>query len=94
MQPQQNNPTAATVAAWMAAALKAKGELYQEDAVTVIERQFGKQFLRENDDGNQVLGLDVLKEFRKLNGDTVVWERGEKRWRKRESTDDPGRRQD
>ncbi|WP_420919872.1 DUF6953 family protein [Pectobacterium brasiliense] len=36
----------------------------------------------------------VLNKFKKLTGDYVIWERGEKAWRKRTSYDKPGRQQD
>jgi hypothetical protein len=49
--------------------------------------------LRENDSGNDAINKDVLREFRKLTEGIAVWERGEKRRRKREPGDDPGRMQ-
>jgi len=82
------------VAAWMMGEVTASGVLHQDDAAAQIEAKFGDEFVPLNDNGNMSIRPDVLKEFRKQSGDDVVWERGERLWRKRESFDQPGRLQD
>lgn len=86
-------PTATDAAKWMLDEVHKTGMLYQDTAVDDIERLFGTAFVYENDSGNPAIGRDVLKAFRKLSGDAVIWEASEKAWRPREAHDDPGRRQ-
>jgi hypothetical protein len=86
--------TPLTIATWMLAELNRDGSLYQETAVCEIERRFGAEFTPLNSASNPSIRRDVLAEFRQLSGDAVVWERGEKLWRKRESFDQPGRLQE
>ncbi len=83
--------TAADVAKWMLETLTRQRELDQEDAAYEIERRFGKRFIYENDNGNPAISREVLKEFRTLTEGTVVWIRGERRWRFREIGDARGR---
>lgn len=61
---------------------------------SIVSKKFGKDFVYTNVNGNLSIGKDVLKEFKKLSGDDVVWERGEKAWRYRASYDSAGRQQD
>jgi hypothetical protein len=88
------NPTAADVAAWMLTELESTTFLYQEVIVYQISAKFGSQFVYYNNNGNAAIDKGVLKEFRKLTGDKVVWERGERYWRKRADYDQPGRQQE
>jgi len=81
------------VAQWMLSELKRVKYLYQETVVYDIASQFGKQFNYYNDNGNPAIDKKVLAAFRKLTGDTVIWERGERMWRFREKHDEPGRQQ-
>jgi hypothetical protein len=94
MMATQPKYTAADVADWMLGELSRQKYLYQETAVYDIEKRFGKTFVYENASGNLAIGKDVLRSFNKLTSDTVIWERGEKLWRKREKYDQPGRLQD
>lgn len=86
--------TPAEVATWMLAEVQRDGVLYQDTAVGDIEQLFGAEFVVVNDNGNSAIRKDVLAAFRGLSGDSVVWERGERLWRKREGFDEPGRQQD
>lgn len=86
--------TADDVARWMLSEVINNEILYQESATFDIEKLFGHAFLYENEAGNVAINKDVLKAFKKLSEDTVVWERGEKAWRLREEHDAPGRLQD
>lgn len=83
-----------SVARWMLAEVEREHELYQETAVYEIEQKFGQEFVYENENGNPAIGKDVLKIFRKISGDVVVWERGGRLWRKRSEYDGPGRQQE
>ncbi|MDA2937028.1 hypothetical protein MYX75_02035 [Acidobacteria bacterium AH-259-A15] len=84
-------PTPREVAEWMLQELKRQESLYQEEAVYEIEHKFGAEFVYENENGNPAISRKVLKEFRELTEETVVWERSERMWRFRESYDSAGR---
>jgi hypothetical protein len=86
--------TARNVAEWMLRQLNDKGYIYQEDIVWEIQAQFGDEFVYENENFNLAISPNVLKEFRKITEDTVVWSRGERMWRKRDVNDDSGRQQE
>lgn len=87
-------PTADAAAQWMLDEVQRTGWLYQEHAVSEIERQFGRNLIYERDLGAQCISRDVLKKFRLISDQTVIWSRGEKCWRLRHDWDQPGRRQD
>jgi len=82
------------IAAWMLAEVERHGVLYQSDAVSQIEDRFGEEFIPLNSNSNPSIRRDVLAAFKLLTGESVIWERGERLWRKRESFDHPGRLQD
>jgi hypothetical protein len=75
---------ATDVAQWMVAQLDKHQHLYQEDAVTGIDREFGTGFTYFNANGTRVILRIVLNEFRRLTEGSVVWESSEKMWRKLE----------
>lgn len=81
------------VAQWMLAELKRVKYLYQETAVVDIASKFGDTFTYYNDNVNLAIDKKVLAAFRRLTGDSVIWERGERMWRFREEYDEPGRQQ-
>jgi hypothetical protein len=85
--------TAAEVARWMLTQLNEEEYLYQSYVVAEIEEKFGDAFVYYNANGNPAISPAVLKEFRRLTGDIVIWNRAERYWRKREEWDEPGRRQ-
>lgn len=82
------------VAQWMLAELDRRQHLYQEDVAHQIRINFGEEFVYLNANGNIAIGRDVLKAFRALTGDAVIWERGQRMWRRRATYDPPGRQQD
>lgn len=82
------------VAEWMLSELQLVKFLYQETVVYDIQSNFGEDFTYYNDSGNLAIGKKVLAAFKKLTGDSVIWERGERMWRFREKHDEPGRQQD
>ncbi len=81
------------IVSWMIGEIQKHGMLYQYEAASYIEEHFGGDFIPYNDAGNPSIRKDVLKAFRKISEQDVVWERGERMWRKRERGDDPGRKQ-
>jgi len=81
------------VAEWMLNELQRMKYLYQETVVYDIQSKFGEDFTYYNDSGNPAIGKKVLAAFKKLTGDSVIWERGERMWRFREKHDEPGRQQ-
>jgi hypothetical protein len=85
--------TAADVARWMLAQMRASGSLYQGDAAGRITEIFGDEFTYENANGNLAIGRDVLKTFRSLTENDSIWDRSERAWRPREDYDTPGKRQ-
>jgi putative transposase len=58
-----------------------------------IAEQFGDTFVYTNENGSLSIDKKVLAAFRKLTGDSVVWQRAGRLWRMREPSDEPGRQQ-
>ena len=79
------------IAAWMQSELEKHGCLYQDDVVDHVVKANGDTFLRENADGNLVLGRKLLNQFRKLNEEEVVWVKPDRYWRFRVQEDEEGR---
>lgn len=75
------------VAQWMKSELENTNWLYQETVVYKIKELFGVTFVYLNANGNLSIDKKVLAKFRKLTNDTVIWDRGEKAWRKRQGYD-------
>lgn len=82
------------VAEWMKSQVELSSRLYQEVAVYKIKSLFGDNFVYINANGNLSIDKKVLAKFKKLTGDEVIWERGDKAWRKRTPYDKSGRQQD
>jgi hypothetical protein len=74
--------------------LEQNDSLYQEEAVEDIAKKFGNEFIYQNENGNPAIARGVLAAFKKLTKDTIVWERGERLWRRRSKFDDPTRMQE
>lgn len=79
------------VADWMLARIIKDGCLYQDDVVDYLVKSKSEDLLRENADGNLVLGTAVLNAFRTLTPDNVVWVKPDLYWRFRVREDEPGR---
>jgi|TARA_R110001599_G_scaffold47532_2_gene137813 hypothetical protein len=79
------------VAAWMLALIEREGCLYQDDVVDYLVKQDAEELLRENADGNLVVGTQVLTAFRKLTESDVVWVKPDRYSRFRVAEDEPGR---
>jgi hypothetical protein len=67
--------TANEVAEWMYSEVKAAGILHQSHAVDYIVKNFGAAFIYVNENGNQSIGKEVKKVFKKLHGGRAAWER-------------------
>jgi len=76
------------VAEWMVAQFKNQFWLYQEDTVYEIKSKFGMEFVYQNENGNYAISKKVLREFRKLSEGKIVWERGQRAWRKLKPNED------
>jgi hypothetical protein len=79
------------VAQWMLAKLEKEECVYQDDVVDYLVKAKAEDLLRENADGNQVIGKTVLAAFQKLTPTSVVWFRSDLYWRFRVPEDEPGR---
>jgi hypothetical protein len=82
------------IAEWMLGRLEQGKPLYQSDAVSEIAEKFGDEFTYTNDNGNPAIDKRILRAFRKISGDAVVWDRWDFSWRKRSASDAPGRKQE
>lgn len=76
---------------WMLSKLKQDGCIYQDDVVDYLVKANAEDLLRENADGNLVVGAPLLKAFREVTEDSVVWVKPDKYWRWRVPEDEPGR---
>ena len=72
--------------------LERDGCVYQDDTVDMLTKVGAENLLRENADGNPVLGTSVLSEFKKISAD-VVWIKPDRYWRWRVEEDELGREQ-
>lgn len=81
------------VADWMLEQVQINKYLSQGSAVYEIDDMFGDKFTYQNENGNLAIGKGVLKEFKKISGDSVVWDKYDKAWRLRDGDDQPGRQQ-
>ncbi|MGC2970455.1 DUF6953 family protein [Paraburkholderia aspalathi] len=82
---------ALAAAAWMLAQLERDGCIYQDDVVDYLVKAKADALLRENSDGNLVVGRALLDAFKKLTETTVVWVKPDFYWRWRVKEDEPGR---
>ncbi|MEN9151885.1 hypothetical protein R5576_00615 [Xanthomonas euvesicatoria] len=79
------------VAIWMLKELKAQGYIYQDDVVDYLVKAKAEDLLRENSDGNLVVGRQVLEAFKTITEANVVWVKPDRYWRYRVAEDEPGR---
>ena len=82
---------ASEVASWMLTQINKHGCIYQDDVVDYLVKSKAESHLRENSDGNLVLGMAVLEEFMAVSSLSVVWVKPQKYWRWRVAEDEPGR---
>jgi hypothetical protein len=81
------------VASWMLKEYSLNNYLGQESTVFEISKKFGEEFVYTNENGNMAISRKVLNVFRSITSKTVVWDRSERAWRKREEFDEPSRQQ-
>lgn len=81
--------TANDVAAWMLEEVKTRRALDQSDAAHGAVKRFGREFVVAKG-MSEGIAEAVLRAFRKLAGDDVVWSRGDRAWRLRHERDRPG----
>jgi hypothetical protein len=81
------------VAEFMLNQLKSKNRIYQENIVYEIKKTFGEEFVYINENGNLAIDKGILKEFRNLTKNSVVWDRGDFAWRFRKESDPNNSRQ-
>jgi hypothetical protein len=79
------------VASWMLSRIEKDGCIYQDDVVDYLVKHNAESLLRENSDGNLVVGRAVLDAFRAITETTVVWVMPDFYWRFRVTEDEPGR---
>ena len=84
-------PEVSAIIAWMQSQIDRDGCLYQDDVVDYLVKGKQEDMLRENSEGNLVLGTAILKAFLNQTTETVVWVRPERYWRFRVPEDEPGR---
>jgi hypothetical protein len=82
-------PTSASQ--WMLSVLEKDGCIYQDDIVDHLIKSDCESLLRENNDGNLVLGRSVLTAFKNLTETNVVWVKSDRYWRYRVNEDESGR---
>lgn len=75
----------------MLAQVEKHGCIYQDDVVDYLVKAGADELLRENSDGNLVVGRAVLEAFMAITATTVVWVKPERYWRWRVAEDEPGR---
>jgi hypothetical protein len=74
--------TAKDVAEWMFKKIKETDYLSQGSVVYEIQKEYGSDFVCQNENGNLAINKEVLKEFRNFIKDKFEWDRSEKAWRK------------
>ena len=80
-----------SIAIWMLDEIERQACVYQDDVVDRIVKSKAENFLRENSDGNLVIGREVLDAFKKLTETSVVWVKPDRYWRFRVKEDEAGR---
>jgi hypothetical protein len=78
-------------AQWMPAQINKDACIYQDDVVDYLVKCNAEKLLRENADGNLVVGTQLLTAFKKLTETNVVWVKPDRYWRFRVREDEPGR---
>lgn len=73
--------------------LEKSGCLHQDEAVHEIMVRFGEEYAYYNEGGNAAIVPEVLKAFRDITTEDVVWTKRYRFWRWREVDDEPGREQ-
>ena len=91
---EEHTTTPDDVALWMIDELEKTGQLYQWEAILELQSRFGDDFVYLTESGNFAIDRRVLRAFRTLTEDEVVWRRTECCWATRGPHDPPGRQAD
>jgi hypothetical protein len=78
-------------AQWMLRQVELEACIYQDDVVDSVLRNGDDSLLKENAEGNLVLGRGILDAFLKLTRETIVWVKPDRYWRFRVPEDEEGR---
>ena len=73
--------TVKDVAGFMLEEIKKNGSLPQVGLADVIKEKFGNEFVFETTHKTFVIDRKVLREFNKLKGDDIVWDKDRCCWR-------------
>ena len=84
MKPQE-------AASWMLSQIEIHDCIYQDDVVDYLVKIKADDLLRENADGNLVVGLALLNAFKAITSTYVVWVKPDRYWRFRVPEDESGR---
>lgn len=71
------------IAEWLINRIRDNGRnrTYQQSAVEDLRSTFGDEWSYENHNGNWAISKAVLKAFRPLKDDHVIWDRSDQSWR-------------
>jgi hypothetical protein len=69
------------VAEFMLKELNKKGSLPQVGLVDIIQEKFGDEFVFKTTHGTLTIDRRVIREFNKLKGDDVLWDKDGCCWR-------------
>jgi hypothetical protein len=83
---------AEVIAQWMLAMFRKTGGLSQKQAIWGIRELFGPAHLSETAKGRQTIPRPILKAFKDLDPEGIVWSQHRRAWRPRTPEDPPGRR--
>lgn len=70
----------AQIAKWLHDKIMFENWVTQRDAVREIEEKFGEEYIYTNVNGNPAISRGVIKEFARLKGDNIVWNRSTFEW--------------
>ncbi|MDR8393221.1 polyphosphate kinase 1 [Aliifodinibius sp. S!AR15-10] len=68
------------VAVWLINLIKDKGRLEREEAANFVESTFDSGFISQTPNGNKSLAQHLLRDFRSLRDDSIIWNAGEQAW--------------
>ena len=72
--------TAKEVAIWLANEIKRCGAMERSRATQKIEDRFDKSFLTLSEGGQKLIKEQVLRHFRVIKHDSIVWNEGRQAW--------------
>lgn len=70
------------LARWMLEEVEAVGLLYQAEVIEYLRAKYGNAGTYLNSKGNLAIAKPILAAFKQLTGETVVWIRTARYWRK------------